>query len=90
MVSGILLMGLMSTDLQAIEILTKEDFVNQVVVAKHLIKTADNAIILFDTSDSMTKPYLNTGMSRYDVAKKALMERNMFFPDLGHNMGLYS
>jgi len=78
MVCGLLFTGLMSADLQAIEILTKEDFVNNVVVTEHLIKTADNGIILFDTSDSMSKPYLETGMSRYEIAKKTLMERNIF------------
>jgi OOP family OmpA-OmpF porin len=87
---GIFLTGLVATQVEAIEILTKEDLVEEVVVREDIIKTADNGIILFDTSDSMNKKYLDTGMSRYEVAKKMLMERNQYFPDVGHNMGLYS
>jgi OOP family OmpA-OmpF porin len=58
-------------------------------VTSQLVKTADNAIFLFDGSDSMSKKYMDTGMSRYDVAKKVFKERNNYFPDLGHNFGLY-
>jgi OOP family OmpA-OmpF porin len=89
MVCVAILSGLVATDLQAIEILTKEDFVKKTIITKYLIKTADNAIILFDGSDSMSKQYLDTGMSRYDIAKKIFKERNDYFPDLGYNMGLY-
>lgn len=73
----------------AFEIITKEDIKQGIIVNIDLIKTADNAIILFDSSSTMNKPFKDTGMSRYDVAKKALMERNEYFPDLGYNFGLY-
>jgi OOP family OmpA-OmpF porin len=76
-------------EVQAIEILTKEDFVQKTVVTSQLIKTADNAIFLFDGSDSMSKKYKDSGMSRYDVAKKVFKERNEYFPDMGHNFGFY-
>ena len=73
----------------AFEIITKDDIKQGIIVNIDLIKTADNAIILFDSSSSMNKPFKDTGMSRYDIAKKALMERNEYFPDLGYNFGLY-
>jgi len=89
LVCGVILAGLIATEVQAFEGLTKEDFVQKIILKEYLVKTADNAIILFDSSSSMAKPFLETGMSRYEVAKKTLKERNEFFPDLGHNIGLY-
>ncbi|MEN8210625.1 MAG: OmpA family protein [Thermodesulfobacteriota bacterium] len=73
----------------AFEIITEDDIRQGVIVNLDLIKTADNAILLFDSSSSMSKPFRNTGKSKYEIAKKILMERNEYFPDLGHNMGLY-
>ena len=83
-------LGLVVTDVQAIEILTEQDFVEKKVQKEYFIKTADNAIFLFDSSDSMSRQYKDTGMSRYDIAKKVFKERNAYFPDLGYNVGLYS
>jgi OOP family OmpA-OmpF porin len=37
----------------------------------------------------MNKPYKDTGMTRYEIAKKTLREQNQNFPDLGHNIGFY-
>ncbi|MCP3940888.1 MAG: OmpA family protein [Desulfobacteraceae bacterium] len=73
----------------AFEIITKEDIRQGNVVNVDLIKTADNAIILFDSSSSMNKPYKDSGISRYDIAKMTLTERNSYLPDLGYNFGLY-
>ena len=89
LVCGVMVLGLLATNVQAIEILTEEDFVNKTVQTEYLIKTADNAIFLFDGSDSMSRPYKDSGMSRYDIAKKVFKERNAYFPDLGYNVGLY-
>lgn len=89
LICGLMLTGVVVADVQGFEVLTKEDFVQKIVLREYLIKTADNAIILFDSSSSMAKPFLETGMSRYEVAKKTLKERNEFFPDLGYNIGLY-
>ena len=73
----------------AFEIITADDIREGVIINLDLIKTADNAIILFDSSSSMNKPYKDTGKSRYEIAKEALLERNEYFPDLGHNIGFY-
>lgn len=91
LVFGVILTGRIATDVQAFEILTKEDFVQKIVRTEHLIKTAHNAIILLDASSSMSEPYLDTNMSRYEIVKKSLRERNSYFPfpELGYNIGLY-
>jgi len=88
-VCGAMTFGVADTDVEAIEILTQQDFVEKTIQKEYLIKTADNAVFLFDGSDSMSKPYKNTGMSRYEIAKKVFKERNAYLPDLGYNVGLY-
>lgn len=65
------------SNLWAFEIITEEDIRQEIVVSEDLIKTADNAIFLFDSSSAMNKPYKDTGMTRYKVAKKTLMERDL-------------
>ncbi len=89
LILGMVLTGLIASNVMAIEILTKVDFEERVVVKEQLIKTADNGIILFDTSSSMNAPYKDSGMTRYEIAKKTLRQSNENFPDLGHNIGLY-
>lgn len=90
MVCGLLLAGFVASNVLAIEIITEEDLVKNVVEKEHFIKTADNFIILFDSSDSMLEPYAkDTSMTRYDVAKKILKDRGHQIPDLGYNAGLY-
>jgi OOP family OmpA-OmpF porin len=79
----------MATGAAAFEIITKKDIIQGVVVREDLIKTADNAIILFDSSSSMNKPYKDSGMTRYEIAKEMLKDRNEYIPDLGYNFGLY-
>jgi len=54
-----------------------------------LVKSADNFIVLFDSSSSMNEPYLNTGMSKIEATKEILKEKNKTLPDLGYNAGLY-
>ncbi len=73
----------------AAEIITIEDFKQDLVMKEHFVKVADNAIFLFDASSSMNRPYKNTGQSMYQVAVEEFKKRNAYFPDLGHNMGLY-
>ena len=87
--AGIALLAFFAPPLGAFEIITREDIKQGIVVQADLIKTADNAIILFDGSSSMNKPYKGSGMTRYEIAKQTLMDRNEYFPDLGYNFGLY-
>jgi OOP family OmpA-OmpF porin len=87
MVLGMVLPGL----LPAAEILTEEDFIKRVVVEEDFIKTADNFLILFDTSSSMAE-YVDKGakVTKYDVARKILKQKLVQLPDLGYNSGLYT
>ena len=50
-------LGLLGQPLFAIEVLTKDDFINNVVKKEQLVKVADNAIFLLDTSSSMNDKF---------------------------------
>jgi OOP family OmpA-OmpF porin len=90
MAIGIMLIGIFASSLPAAEIITETDIVEKVVQKEDFIKTADNFIILFDSSSSM-KEFVNKGTkeTKYDVVKKILGERQRMLPDLGYNAGLY-
>lgn len=90
MAIGIMLIGLFASTLPAAEIITETDIVQKVVQKEDFIRTADNFIILFDSSSSM-KEFVNKGTkeTKYDVVKKILGERQRILPDLGYNAGLY-
>jgi OOP family OmpA-OmpF porin len=77
--------------LPAAEIITEEDFIKRVVVEENFIKTADNFLILFDTSSSMAE-YVDKGakVTKYDIARKILKQKLALLPDLGYNSGLYT
>jgi OOP family OmpA-OmpF porin len=77
--------------LSAAEVLTEEDFIKKVVVEEDFIKTADNFLILFDTSSSMAE-FVDKGakVTKYDTARKILKEKLAMLPDLGYNSGLYT
>jgi OOP family OmpA-OmpF porin len=89
MILGMIVPGFMVTDASAAEIITEEDMIQNIIREEQLIRLADNFIVLFDASSSMDKPYKDTNMTRYDVAKKILKERNALLPELGYNAGLY-
>jgi OOP family OmpA-OmpF porin len=73
----------------AAEIITAEDFEQKLVSRDQLVKTADNFILLLDTSLSMEVEYKNTGKSQYEMLKSELKIRNTYLPDLGYNAGIY-
>jgi OOP family OmpA-OmpF porin len=77
--------------LPAAEVLTEEDFVKKVVVEENFIKTADNFLILFDTSSSMAE-FVDKGakITKYDQARQILKQKLAQLPDLGYNSGLYT
>jgi OOP family OmpA-OmpF porin len=62
----------------------------QAVVEEKYVKTADNFIILFDSSGSMGETYKDTGVKQVEVARAILKERNQLLPDLDWNVGLYT
>lgn len=90
MVIGIMLLGFFASTLPAAEIVTEKDIVEKVIQKEDFIRTADNFIVLFDSSSSM-KEFINKGTkeTKYDVVRKILGERQKMLPDLGYNAGLY-
>lgn len=85
--------GLLATVLMApaaaVEIILEEDFKTGVVKENQLVRIADNAIFLIDTSSSMNEEFRDTGMSKLEVALQEFKERNRIFPEMGHRFGLY-
>ena len=89
MIVGLFVFGCLTMSALAAEIITVEDFEQKIVTKEHLTKTADNVIILFDASISMNETHINSGKSRYELAKNFLVDGNSRMPDLGHNVGIY-
>jgi OOP family OmpA-OmpF porin len=77
------------TQVSAFEIITAEDFKKEIITKDILIRTADNFIVMFDSSSSMAKPYKNTGLTTLEAAEQLLRKRNEILPDLDYNAGLY-
>lgn len=67
----------------------EKEKVTGVIVTEEIIRTADNFIVLFDSSSSMKETFKDTGLTTLDAAKKLLKDRNEILPDLGYNGGLY-
>jgi OOP family OmpA-OmpF porin len=88
-IGSLLMIGLFTTQVMAAEILTVEDFRQKIVSEENLVKTADNAIFMFDGSSSMGKMFKDTNTPKVQILKKFLQERNMYFPNLGYTFGLY-
>ena len=69
MVGTIILIGALISNVVAVDIFTEEDFKQKVVKTEYFVKTADNFIILFDTSSSMADPFRKgSSQTQYDVA----------------------
>jgi len=88
-VIGLVFFSLTLSHVMAAEKVMEQDTVTTVTQVPELVKTADNFIVLFDSSSSMNEPYLNTGMSKLEAAKEILKEKNKTLPDLGYNAGLF-
>ncbi len=90
MLLGMILPGLMAIQAGAFEIITKEDIVQKTVPKEDFIKTADNFIILMDTSQSMNQRWQkDSTKSKLEVAKEILVNGEQALPDLGYNAALY-
>jgi OOP family OmpA-OmpF porin len=72
------------------KVIEKEVVIEKVVLKEKYVKTADNFVILFDSSGSMGEPYKDTGMKQVEVARKILKERNQLLPELDWYAGLYT
>ncbi len=81
---------LVAMPLLAVEVITKEDLVSNVIKKEQLVRVADNAIFLLDTSSSMNDKFGDSGKTLLEVETGVLKDRNSYFPDLGHNIGIYT
>ena len=88
-VLGGVLVALIATPSFAVEIITRDDIVNNVVKKDQLVKVADNAILLLDTSSSSNDIFADSGKPIIQAMKSELKSRNSYLPDLGYNMGIY-
>jgi OOP family OmpA-OmpF porin len=90
MLFGLILPGLMAIQAGAFEIITQEDIVQKTVMKEDFIKTADNFIVLMDTSQSMNHRWQkDSTKSKLEVAKEILVNGERALPDLGYNAALY-
>jgi OOP family OmpA-OmpF porin len=74
---------------QAGEIIYKNDIRENVVPKEVLVKTADNVIVMVDSSASMAAENKTFKKPYYDLEKEALKTGFERLPDLGYNLGVY-
>jgi OOP family OmpA-OmpF porin len=79
-----------TTVVQAYEIITRQMVEEQTVTETDLVKTADNFIIMFDSSNSMNAMVPGTNTSKIAALKAMLKERAAWLPDLGYTAGLFN
>ena len=84
-----LFLGWAAADVQAFQVITEEMMEKEIVTETDFIKTADNFIILFDTSSSANEMVPGTSISRIQATKNLLKEGNARLPDLGYMAGIY-
>ena len=72
------------------KVVEKPKVIEKVTMKERYVKTADNFIVLFDTSASMGETYKDTGLKKVEVAKNILKERNELLPELDWTVGLYT
>jgi len=71
------------------EILIEEDFTQEVIKGEQLVRVADNAIFLFDSSSSMKSKLQGTDETRLAAILREFKARNSHMPEIGHKFGLY-
>ena len=77
--------GLLAAPLLAVEVITQEDMVSGVITKEQLVRVADNAVFLLDTSSSMNDDFADTDTPMIQVVYDELKRRNSYIPDLGYN-----
>jgi OOP family OmpA-OmpF porin len=89
MIVGLIMPGLIATNVLAQRPIVKEVAVERVRVVEEVVKVADNFIVLFDASGSMQDQYGYTGQKKVELAKQIYEARTARLPDLDWNAGLY-
>jgi len=86
---GLIIPGLIVTNVLAQKPIVKEVAVERVRVVEEVVKVADNFIVLFDASGSMQDQYGYTGQKKIELAKQIFEGRVARLPDLDWKAGLY-
>ncbi|MGB6927810.1 MAG: OmpA family protein [Syntrophobacteria bacterium] len=89
LVVGLIMPGLIVTNVLAQTPVVKTIAVQRVRMLKEVVKTADNFMILFDASGSMQDLYKDTNMKKIDLAEAMFKGRALRVPELDWNAGLY-
>jgi len=89
MIIGLIIPGLIATNVLAQKAVVKTVAVKRVRVVEEVVKVADNFIVLFDASGSMQDQYGYTGQKKIELAKQIYEARTARLPDLDWNAGLY-
>src|SRR5210317_499272 len=89
MIVGLIIPGLIVTNVFAQKLIVKEVPVQRVRMVQEVVKTADNFIVLFDASGSMQDLYKVTNMKKIDLAEAMFKSRAGRVPELDWNAGLY-
>jgi hypothetical protein len=83
------LVFVVGTSIQAGEIIYADDIRTNVITSQSLVRTADNIIVLVDTSGSMGELNKTLNKSYYELELEALTRGVSRLPDLGYNIGVY-
>ena len=87
----ILLTGVfMAGTATAAEVLIKKDTITTKATKVSMVKTADNFIIMYDSSSSMADKYADTDMIEIDAEREILKEKNQSLPDLKWQAGIFT
>lgn len=86
----LMIVGFIPTGANAFELVTTTEKVIVNDIEVELIRTADNFIVLYDSSGSMGELYKDTGKRKIDLEKAIMKIRNANLPDLNFNAGLYT
>jgi OOP family OmpA-OmpF porin len=89
MIIGLIIPGLIATNVLAQKPIVKQVPVQRVRVIEEVVKTADNFIVLFDASGSMQDLYKDAGIKKIDLAEAMFKDRAAQVPELDWNAGLY-
>jgi OOP family OmpA-OmpF porin len=79
-ISLLFLVSMLTTSASAIEVMVNEE----------LVRVADNAIFLIDTSSSMNEDFRDGNASKRELVEREFTKRNGGIPDLGFKFGIYT
>ncbi len=78
------------TTATAAEVLVEKETITTRATEVVLVKTADNFIIMYDSSSSMADKYADTDMLEIQAELEILREKNKSLPELKWQAGIYS